>query len=71
MQLDDANQVHGYFTALLVEKYNLFSVMFSSQLFSFANFQKPATKLLEIFIISSFTTNTENLWVVFLLGNMN
>jgi hypothetical protein len=44
MQLDDANQVHGYFTALLVEKYNLFSLMFSSQLFSFANFPKTRDK---------------------------
>ena len=42
--------------------------MFRAEIFSFANFQKAATNSGGIFIISSFTLNAENLWVVFSLA---
>jgi len=41
--------------------------MYVAKIFSLGNFQKAATNSDGIFIISSFTLNDENLWVVFSL----
>jgi len=48
-----------------VEKLSIFSSNVSVELFLFSETEKSATNSVELFIISSFTANSENQWVVF------
>jgi hypothetical protein len=50
---------------LSVEKFNVFSSAFQFELIFFCETQKNATNSNELFIISSFTANSGNQWVVF------
>ncbi len=53
----------------LRRKTQRFPVTSPSKIFSTLNFQKPATKTAQLFIIVCFHDNSENLWVVFFHTN--
>jgi len=47
------------------DRRSIFPISFPSKIFSSAKFEKSATNSDDFFIISSFTANSENQWVVF------